>query len=395
MDLSALRVLDLTQLLPGPYATQLLRDLGAEVIKVERPGGEPGRRFGEGETPAGSALFDVVNRGKRSVTVDLKTDAGREAVLAVAEGVDVVVEQFRPGVVDRLGVGYEDVRARNGDVVYCSMSGYGATGPYRDRAGHDLNYVGTAGLLDMTRPDEGSKPVVPGYPIADMAGGLVAALSIVSALLSRELGDDGGEHIDVAMTDAVLSLSQIVAGPAVAGVDQRPGETVVTGKYPCYGVYECAEGRYVTLAALEPAFWEAFCGTVGRPDLADEHMADDGTTRERVREELRSIFAGRSREEWLEALADVDATVGPVNTVREAFADTAVGAREFVREVDGQLRRAGFPAQGSDGPPRTDAPAPLAGEHTEAVLRESGYGADEVAALESEGVVSTSGDAGG
>jgi crotonobetainyl-CoA:carnitine CoA-transferase CaiB-like acyl-CoA transferase len=388
MDLSAVRVLDLTQLLPGPYATQLLRDMGAEVTKVERPGsGDPGRQFGEGGTDRGSALFDVVNRGKRSVTVDLKTDAGRDVFLDLAAGVDVVVEQFRPGVVDRLGVGYEDVRAVNEDVVYCSMSGYGATGPNRDRVGHDLNYVGTAGLLDMTRPDAASKPVIPGYPVADMAGGLVAALSIVSALLSRELGGGGGEFVDVAMTDAVLSMAQLVAGPAMAGVEQRPGETVVTGKYPCYDVYECADGEYVTLAALEPEFWETFCEAVGRPNLTGEHMADDGATRERVRDSLREVFGERTREAWLDELGDRDVMVGPVNTVREAFSESQVGVRELVDEADGLVRRAGFPAQGSEGPPRTDEPAPALGEHTDAVLREVGYAAADVAALREAGVL--------
>jgi alpha-methylacyl-CoA racemase len=406
MDLSAVRVLDLTQLLPGPYATQLLRDLGAEVIKIERPdGGEPGRRFGEGEADSRfeegehgsghSPLFDVVNRGKRSVTVDLKADAGREVFLDLARSVDVVVEQFRPGVVDRLGVGYEDVCAVNEGVVYCSLSGYGATGPYRDRAGHDLNYVAAGGLLDMTRPDPGAEPVIPGFPVADMAGGLVAALSVVSGLLSRELGGGGGdgdgdgdgEHVDVAMTDAVLSLSQLVAGPAMAGIDQRPGGTVATGKYPCYDVYECADGAYVALAALEPEFWRTLCGVLDRPDLADEHMAEDESTRERVRAELAGIFSGQTRGAWLDDLGDADATVAPVNTVEEAFVDPHVETRRVVQDVDGQLRRAGFPAQGTDPPDLTEAPAPELGEHTAAVLRETGYSGGEIADLRADGVV--------
>jgi alpha-methylacyl-CoA racemase len=388
MDLSAVRVLDLTQLLPGPYATQLLRDMGAEVIKIEHPDGEPGRRFGDGETARGtSPLFDVVNRGKRSVTLDLKSDAGRDVFLDLTREVDVVIEQFRPGVVDRLGIGYDAVCAENESVVYCSVSGYGQTGPYSDRVGHDLNYAGVAGLVDMTRPDPEGDPVIPGFPIADMAGGFAAALSVVSALLSRELGDGSGEYLDVAMTDAVLSLSQLVSGPAMAGLEQRPGETVITGKYPCYDVYECADGEYVTFAALEPGFWEAFCTAVGREDLIDDHMADDETTRERVRGELAGLFGERTCEGWLDELGDVEAMVGPVNTVEEAFEDPHVRTRDVVRDVDGMIRRAGFPAQGTDVPELTDEPAPGLGEHAGDVLREAGYTETEIADLRADGVV--------
>ncbi len=421
MDLSAVRVLDLTQLLPGPYATQLLRDVGAEVVKVERPdGGDPGRAFGaadgesDGTAAAGntetvtyesSPLFDVVNRGKRSVTLDLSSDDGREAFLDLARDADVVVEQFRPGVVDRLGIGYEDVRAVCDDVVYCSLSAYGQTGPESGRVGHDLNCAGVAGVVDMTRPDPGADPVLPGFPVADMAGGLFAALSVVSALLSRELGgeSDGengnssagraeGEYLDVSMTDAVVSLSQIVAGPAMAGRDQRPGETALTGAYPCYDVYECADGRYVTLAALEERFWEGFCRAVDRPDLAEAHMAADAATRERVREELAALFRDQSRGAWLEQLGDVDAMVAPVYSVTEAFDDPHLETRGVIQDVDGLLRRAAFPVEGSDGPARTTDPAPALGEHTAEVLGEAGYTGEEIAALRAEGVVSIPGE---
>jgi alpha-methylacyl-CoA racemase len=388
MDLSAVTVLDLTQLLPGPYATQLLRDMGAEVIKIEHPDGEPGRRFGDGEIDRGtSPLFDVVNRGKRSVTLDLKSDAGRDVFLDLTREVDVVIEQFRPGVVDRLGIGYDAVRAETESVVYCSVSGYGQTGPYSDRVGHDLNYAGVAGLVDMTRPDPEADPVIPGFPVADMAGGFAAALSVVSALLSRELGDGGGEYLDVAMTDAVLSLSQLVSGPAMAGIEQRPGETVITGKYPCYDVYECADGEYVTVAALEPGFWEGLCTAVGREDLIDDHMADDEATRERVRSELAGLFGERTRESWLDELGDLEAMVGPVNTVEEALDDPHVRARSVVQDVDGMIRRAGFPTQGTDVPTLTEEPAPAPGEHTEDVLRETGYTEAEITDLRADGVV--------
>jgi len=396
MDLSAVRVLDLTQLLPGPYATQLLCDMGAEILKVERPdGGDPGRHFGATDRDAefvSSPLFDVVNRGKRSVTLDLKTESGREVFLDLAREADVVVEQFRPGVVDRLGVGYEDVRAVNEAVVYCSVTGYGQSGPDSGRAGHDLTYAGRAGLVDATRPDADAAPTVPGFPVADMAGGLFAALSIVSGLLSRELGSAetdagaGGEYLDVALTDAVLSLSQAIAGPAMAGLDQPAGATTLTGRYPCYDVYECADGRHVTLAALEERFWETFCEAVDRPDLVELHMAPDAAVREQLREELAEIFARKPHTAWLDALETVDAMVGPVQSVSEAFEDPHLSARGVVQTVDGQLRRAAFPVETGDGPRRTEAPAPELGEHTDTVLDAAGYDAEARAKLRENGV---------
>jgi crotonobetainyl-CoA:carnitine CoA-transferase CaiB-like acyl-CoA transferase len=207
MDLDGIRVLDLTQLLPGPYGTQLLADMGAEVVKVEPPRGDPARLV-RAQPGWSGYVFSAVNADKKSVALDLKQAAGREAFYDLVGDADVVFEQFRPGVADRLGIDHETLAAHNEEVVYCSLTGYGQAGPYRDRAGHDLNYVGFAGLADMTRDADGA-PTPPGYPIADMTGGLMAVTSILGALLSRELGNTGGTRIDLSMTDAVLAYAQV------------------------------------------------------------------------------------------------------------------------------------------------------------------------------------------
>ena len=373
MDLSGVRVLDLTRLLPGPYATQLLADMGADVIKVEEPGrGDYARAMGGDET----GVFQAVNRGKRSLTLDLQSEAGREAFLDLVPEADVVFEGFRPDVMARLGIDYETCREHNPGVVFCSLSGFGATGPHRDRVGHDLNYVGMAGLLDMTRPGPDEEPVILGYPIADMAGGLFAAFGVVGALLSRELGDGTGEHVDVAMTDVVISLSQSVAAEALAGTDPRPGETTLTGQLPCYDVYETADGRYVTLAALEPQFFATFCEAVDRPELADEHMHPEPAGREALREELAAIFSERTRDEWEDALGDVEAMVAPVQTPTEVLEGDQVAARNLLDE-SGDGRRVGFPAIPSGGLPGGGGSVPDLGEHTDEVLLEAGF--DEAA----------------
>lgn len=386
MRLDGVRVLDLTRLLPGPYATQLLADAGADVVKIEDTGAGDYARAMSPTVRGHGAIFDAVNRGKRSVAVDLKTDAGRGAFLDLAATADVVIESFRPGVVDRLGVGPDAVRDRNERVVYCSLSGYGATGPRSNRVGHDLNYAGLAGLLDMTRPSPDDAPTIPGYPIADMGGGLLAAFAVVSALLSRELGDGTGEFLDVGMADAVVSFSQAVAPAAFAGEDPRPGETTLTGAVPWYEVYECADGRYVTVAALEPAFWGNLCDALDRPEWRELHGTDDPAEREALREALAGTFAERPRDAWVEAFEGADAPVEGVYTPAETLDHPQVAARGYVERGDAPPR-VGLPVRGDriDAEPTPDVPAH--GEHTVELLAEVGYGEDDIDRLRAAGAL--------
>jgi alpha-methylacyl-CoA racemase len=372
MQLDGVRVLDLTRYLPGPYATQLLADAGADVIKIEDTGmGDPSRWMTFDAEESEGTLFDAVNRGKRSVALDLKSVAGREAFFDLASEADVLIEGFRPGVTERLGIDYDSLREHTPDIVYCSLSGYGGTGPYRTRAGHDLNYAAFSGLLDMTRADEDAPPRIPGVPVGDMAGGLFAAFSILGALCSRELGNTGGEYIDVAMTDVLLSFSQALAPDALGGETPRPSETALTGELPWYDIYETADGEYVTLAALEPPFWQAFCEAVGREDLVDAHMTSDPSTRAALREELVELFAERTREEWDEAFDGIDATVEPVRTLTEALDHPQTESRDLIERGAGP-DRIGFPARSSDHA-ESGAGIPGHGEHTASVLREAGY----------------------
>ncbi|WP_331234668.1 CaiB/BaiF CoA transferase family protein [Natronorarus salvus] len=385
MRLDAIRVLDLSRLLPGPYATQLLADLGADVIKVEDTDvGDYAREMPPFSDRGVGAIFDAVNRGKRSVGLDLKSESGRAAFYDLVTGADVVLEGFRPGVVDRLGVDYESLRAHNEELVYCSLSGYGQTGPYADRVGHDVNYAGLAGLLDMTREDESKMPQLPGYQIADLAGGLVAAFSILGGLLSRELGG-GGDYVDVAMTDVVASFSQSIATEALSGENPRPGETALTGAYPWYDVYETADRRYVTLGALEPSFWRAFCTEAGREDLIGVHGTTDPAEREALRADLEELFAGRTREEWVRTLGDETATA-PVLTPAEALDHPQIRNR-LVRRPDDVPARVGFPARGPGLPEEPNESIPERGEHTEAVLREVGYDDTTLERLREEGAI--------
>jgi len=388
MQLDGVCVLDLSQLLPGPYATQLLADAGADVIKVETTDVGDGARYSPPETEGGvGALFDAVNRGKRSVAIDLKDGDGRAAFYELVADADVVIEGFRPGVADRLGIDYETLTDHRPDLVYCSLTGYGQAGPYADRAGHDLNYIGLAGLLDMTRQSDREAPRIPGYQVADMAGGLLAAFSVCSALLSRELGNTEGEYLDVALTDAVVSLSQALAPEALGGDDPRPGETPLTGQFPWYDVYETKDGKYVTLGALEPQFWTAFCEAVDRADLTDKHMTGDPAEREALREELTEIFQSRTREEWVEAMADVDAAVDAVYTPAETVEHPQIEARGYVERPADAPPRVGLPVCGSAVSREAVGPAPGHGEHTDAVLAAAGLDAAEIDRLRDAGAI--------
>src|SRR5947209_12622116 len=299
LPLEGLRVLDLTRLLPGGFCSMLLADFGAEVIKVEDTGlGDYVRwapPFYEGaERSAGSALFLSLNRGKRSIRVDLKSDAGKEVLLRLARDADGLLESFRPGVLDRLGVGYERLRAENPRLVYCAITGYGQDGPGRDRSGHDLNYLGLNAILGLTGEADG-EPVPSAVQIADLGGGaLMAVVGILMALRERERSGQG-QLVDCSMFDGSLSFLVMLAAEMLAGgPPPRRGELRLGGGIVCYRPYRCADG-YVTLGALEPKFWSAFCRGVGREDLVDHAFDPPGSEAHRA---VGEIFAGRTREQW-------------------------------------------------------------------------------------------------
>ena len=370
--LEGIRILDLSRMLPGPFATMMLGDLGAEVIKIEEPKiGDP-TRWGQPMLGNQSAAFQQINRNKKSIALDLKKAEGRDIFLKLAATADVVLEQFRPGVVERLGIGYAAVNEINPRVVYCSLTGYGQNGPYRDRGGHDLNYIALSGILGLTT-DERGKPVIPGVQIADLAGGMVAAFAILAALMARER-TGRGQYVDVSMFDVMLSMLPIPAAHEFAGHSLGVGSKyALSGAYPFYNVYETGDGRYMTLGALEPKFWANFCRAVGRGDLIARQF-DDGERRKELFEEVRRIFLSRTQAEWVELMRDADACCEPVLSLAEAFAHAQTRAREMVIVVEhAGINSLGSACKLSDTPPRINLPTPALGQHTDEILAELGF----------------------
>ena len=363
--LQGIRVLDLSRMLPGPYCSMMLADLGAEVIKVEEPSGDPTRRsppIVEGH----SAPFAQVNRNKKSIAVDLKQTEGRDIFLKLASTADVVLEQFRPGVVERLGVDYKQVAENNPRIVYCSLTGFGQDGPHRERSGHDLNYLALSGVLGLTA-DEHGKPVIPGVQVADLAGGMIAGFAILAALLARER-TGRGQYVDVSMFDVMLSMLPIPAAHHFAGVTiPVGGKYVLSGAYPFYNVYETSDGKFMTLGALEPKFWANFCNKVGRGDLAPRQF-DSGERRANLFLETRAIFKSRTQAEWIELMRDADCCCEPVLSMSEAFEHAQTRAREMVRRGPSITDQLGFSYRLSDTPPRETSRAPALGEHTAELL---------------------------
>ncbi|HYQ81796.1 MAG TPA: CoA transferase, partial [Anaeromyxobacteraceae bacterium] len=294
LPLDGVRVLDLSRLLPGPYATLVLADLGADVVKVEEAPGGDYLRWMPPLAGEQSGFFHALNRNKRSLRLDLKKPAGAAAFRRLVRRFDVVVESFRPGVMDRLGLGYEALRAAQPGLVLCSISGYGQDGPYRNRAGHDLDYCATAGVLALNGPPE--RPLPPGVQVADVAGGSWPAVAGVLAALVRRAATGEGGHVDVSMTDGALAMLVLQLGGAAArGTPlQRAGE-MLNGGAACYGVYRTRDGRFVALGALEPKFFRRFCEAAGRPDLAERQFDDGGRG---PLAELTALFAARTRDEW-------------------------------------------------------------------------------------------------
>jgi crotonobetainyl-CoA:carnitine CoA-transferase CaiB-like acyl-CoA transferase len=357
--LRGLRVLDLSRLLPGPYCTFLLAQAGAEVIKVESPLAGDYLRLAPDELGF-APVFDSLNAGKLSLALNFRAPQGRVLMLQLVKDADVFLEQFRPGAAERWGLGYEALRAINPRLVYCSLSGYGQAGPYRDRAGHDLNYITVGGLLSFNRA-EAEAPPIPPTPIADMAGGMLAAVSILSALLGRERTGEGA-YLDVALTDAVLSWVEPLAA-AVAVNPALNARLPLGGGLPCYNVYATADDKFFTLAALEPHFWAAFCATLGREDFLPR-AADP-----QLKPELESLFRTRTQAEWLEVFAGVETCLEPVSSLAESRQHPQVQQRRAALGLSDEQRA-----------------APM-GAHTRQILERLGVSETEMAALETAGVI--------
>jgi alpha-methylacyl-CoA racemase len=418
LPLSGIKVLDLSRLLPGGFCSLLLADFGAEVLKVEDTSAGDYIRWAPpyhdgADDSARSALFLSLNRNKRSIRIDLKNEAGREVLLRLVRDYDVVLESFRPGVLDRLGVGYERMRQENPGLVYCAISGYGQTGPKRDASGHDMNYLGLIGLLGLTG-ERGGSPVQAAGQIADLGGGaLMAAFGIMAALRERDggpvrpspnrphhpaqagggevrSGSGLGQMVDVSMADGALSWLAMVAGQYFAdGVVPRRGEQMLAGSVICYRPYECSDG-WVTLGALEPKFWQAWCRGVGHEELIEKQFERPGSE---AHMRVAEIFKSRTRAEWTRFASEHDCCLEPVLELDEALSSELVRAREMVVQieqpgVDGGVRQLGVPVKLDRTPGAHDRlPGPALGEHTEEVLRAAGYSEERVAELLEQGAV--------
>ncbi|HKQ23181.1 MAG TPA: CaiB/BaiF CoA-transferase family protein [Burkholderiales bacterium] len=384
--LSGIRVLDLTRLLPGPVCTLHLADLGADVIKIEDTGaGDYARTMGAaaGRT---APLFLAINRNKRALRLDLKKKEGVEVFLRLVRDTDIVVESFRPGVVDRLGIGYDVCKEVKPRIVYCAISGYGQTGPYRDLAGHDVNYCGYAGFIDQVG-GTGGDPVIPNLQVADILGGaVVPAMGILAALVDAQRTGQG-RYVDVAMTEGVLSHNlQALAAVASTGHVHPRGEDFLSGREPCYAIYRTFDGKHMAVGALERKFWDRVCDVLARPDLKACHWEVRSKDAQWGKDELGRIFASMPQAHWVEKFRAADCCVTPVLSLEESLEDQQIRVRGMVVR-DGDVLQLAPPLKMSEYEFAVERPAPAPGEHSDQILREAGYADTAIGKLRAAGVI--------
>ena len=376
--LTGVNVLDLSRLLPGPYCSMILADHGARVIAVED------KRF-----LADGLFFNLINRNKEHMSLNLKTVKGKEIFFRLIQNTDVLLEGFRPGVVDRLGVGYQTVREVNPKIIYCSISGYGQDGPFRDRVGHDANYLSYAGVLDLIG-EANRPPSIPGVQIADIAGGgMNAAIGILLALFAREKTGKG-QYIDISMTDGMVGfLPTALFFHQLTGKEPARADGILSHRYACYNTYETADGRFISIGAVENRFWRQLCDVLGVTEYAE--LQYDDQRRKEIIDYLRNAFKQKTLAEWDTVLGDLDICWGRVQSLSEVLADPLFRQREMVVEIKGNdgktSKTLGVPVKLSETPGAIRTPPVDFGASTPDILRELGYSDNEIERLEKEGVV--------
>lgn len=385
MALTGITVLDVSQLLPGGYAAMLLGDLGAEIIKVERPGGgDPLRHLGS-STPKDSSYFLALSRNKKSITIDLKQEKGRQIFRRLASGSDVVLQQFRPGVMHRLGLDYQSLQTVNPRLIYCSLSNFGQDGPYSGHAGHDLNAVGLSGLLGL-QAKAGYTPAPLPSLVADYSAGLSAVIGILAALLSRQTTGKG-QVVDVSLLDGAMVFMTMFAG-------QASGFTtpfLLLGGHACYSVYQTRDGKFLSLSCVEIKFWAAFCQRIDRPDFIAAHGADDLRIQRAVRTELELLFLTKDRDQWLRFFEGCDTCIAPVLDGQEVLGDPQIQHRRCVFTVDhphvGTISQVAPPFRLSASPAQLRNHAPSLGQHTGEILKAAGYSERDLEQFRAENVI--------
>ena len=388
--LKGVKVLDLSRLLPGPYCTLMMADYGAEVIKIEEPSKGDYIRWRKPAVEGIGARHLTINRNKKSIELNLKTDEGKEIFKKMAAEADVILESFRPGVMNRLGLGYEEISKINEGIVYCSLTGYGQTGPYRTLPGHDINYIGYSGILGLIGEKDG-KPVVPGVQIADIGGGALMALSGICMALFHKERTGKGQYIDVSMMDGAVTWLYAAASDYFAsGKVPERGRNRLDGHFAFYNVYETKDKKYLSVGASEFKFWKRICELVEKPEWIPLHEGPEDV-QEKLKQDLSDLFRQKDQQYWIDLLAAEETCVGPVNDVEQIFNDPQIIERELFKEMDhpiaGTIKQIGFPIKFSKTEGEIYAHAPLLGEHTEEILSQLGYSNETIEHFTKSGVI--------
>jgi crotonobetainyl-CoA:carnitine CoA-transferase CaiB-like acyl-CoA transferase len=390
LPLEGMQVIDLSQMLPGGLCTQILADLGAEVIKIENPRGGDGFRNAPPRIGANGSFFHILNRNKKSITLNIKKAAGRDVFLKMAARADVLVENGRPGAMEKIGLAYDDIKLLNPKIIYCSLTGFGQTGPYRERPAHDINILAISGILDLLG-EKGRPPIVPAVMISGAGGGGInAALAIMAALLRRERTGQG-QYLDVSILDGLSPFLALMMSEYLARKEAPiRGEPRLGGGHACYNIYESRDGKFIALGCLEKKFWDELCRCLKREDLIDDLLAPLPRQTEMIKE-LRAIFLQKSRDEWMTILGQYDICFTPVNSLPEALEDPQIRHRGMwfttVHPADGDIPQQAYPVKHTQDQPGLRFPPPLLGEHTREILGDLGYDESAIDALRTTGAI--------